>query len=322
MLEDTLAPAFLRVTQAAALAAAPWMGQGDRLGPNHAASAAMRRVLQDIDIAGEVIGGEEARHQTVTFHIGEKVGSGNGPPVDIALDAIDGTNLLARGAPNAVSTIAAAEPGGLLRTPDTHMEKLVVGPLAGARVSLNHTTDTNLQIIAEVLDRKVKDITVIILDRPQNQKLIQEVRDAGARIKLIADGDLSAAIAVAVASSDVHAVMGVGGAAEGVIAAAALKCLGGTIQGRLKPSTEAEAAAAVRMGLDLQKIYRTDELASGTNIIFSVTGVTDGDILKGPRYFGGGARTHSLVMTYKTGTISFVDTIHVQERRSSGMFRL
>jgi fructose-1,6-bisphosphatase II len=322
VLEDILASAFLRVTQAGALAAAPWMGQGDRLGPNRAATEAMRNTLRDIDIAGEVIGGEEARHQTETFHVGEKVGSGRGPAVDIALDAIDGTNLLARGAPNAVSTIAVAEPGGLLRTPDTHMEKLVVGPLAGARVSLNHTTETNLQIIAEVLERKVKDITVIILDRPQNQTLIQEVRDAGARIKLISDGDLAAAIAVAVAGSDVHAAMGVGGAAEGVIAAAALKCLGGTIQGRLAPATPAEAEDAIRMGLKLTKIYRTDELAPGTSIIFSVTGVTDGDILKGPRYFGGGARTHSLVMTYKTGTISFVDTIHVEERRSAGMFRL
>lgn len=321
VIEDTLASAFLRATQAAALAAAPWMGQGNRQAPNHAATAAMTRALADVDIIGKVVGGEEERHRIESFRLGEQVGSGRGIPVDVAIDAIDGTNLLARGTPNAVSTIAVAEPGGLLKTPDTYMEKLVVGPLAGARVSLNHTTDTNLEIIAECLGRKVKDITVIILDRPHNQTLIDEVRAAGARIKLITDGDLSAAIAVACAGSEVHAVMGVGGAAEGVIAAAALRCLGGTIQGRLKPRTEAEVALAERMGIDVTKVYRTDELAPGENIIFSATGITDGDILRGPRYFGGGARTHSVVMTYRSATISFVDTLHVEERRALGMVR-
>jgi len=322
VLEETLASAFLRVTQSATLAAAPWMGQGDRQAPNYAATEAMRKTLAEVDIVGQVVGGEEELHQTHSFHIGEKVGSGRGLAVDIAMDAIDGTNLLARGAPNAVSTIAAAEPGGLLRTPETHMEKLVVGPLPAARVNLNHTTETNLQIIAECLGRKVKDITVIILDRPQNQRLIAEVREAGARIKLITDGDLSAAIAVGIAGSEVHAVMGVGGAAEGVIAAAALRCLGGAIFGRLKPRNAAESELATRMGIDLQKVYRTDELARGEHIIFSVTGITDGDILRGPRYFGGGTRTHSLVMTYRTGTISFVDTVHVEERRALSTFRL
>jgi fructose-1,6-bisphosphatase II len=310
------------VTQSAALAAAPWMGQGDPQGPNRAATEAMRRALGEVDVGGRVVGGEEGRHQVEGFRTGEAVGSGRGMPVDIVLDAIDGTNLLARGAPNAVSTIAVAEPGGLLQTPDTHMEKLVVGPLAGQRVSLNHSTETNLEIIAEVLNRKVKDITVIILDRPQNQQLIAEARAAGARIKLITDGDLAAAIAVAIAAAEVHAVMGVGGASEGVIAAAALRCLGGTILGRIKPRNEAEADLASRMGLDLAKVYRTNELAPGDNIIFSITGITDGDILKGPRYFGGAARSHSLVMTYKTGTISFVDSVHVEDRRAMGMLRL
>ncbi len=322
MIERKLASSFLRVTQAAALAAAPWMGQGNREAPNHAASDAMRQVLGEIDIVGNVVGGEENRHQAESFRVGEAVGSGTGLAADLALDAIDGTNLLARGAPNAVATIAVAEPGGLLKMPETHMEKLVVGPLAGARVNLNHTPETNLHIIAEVLGQKVPDITVIILDRPQNQDLIRDVRAAGARLRLISDGDLSAAIAAAVTGSEVHAVMGIGGASEGVIAAAALRCLGGTILGRIKPKNEAEAEAAQRMGLDLKKVYRTDELAPGQQIIFAATGITDGDILKGPRYFRGGARTNSLLMTYKTGTINFVETVHIVERRGLGALRL
>jgi fructose-1,6-bisphosphatase II len=202
------------------------------------------------------------------------------------------------------------------------MEKLIVGPPAAPKVSMDYPVRANLQIIADSLNRHISDLTIVILDRPRHAQLIEEVRGAGARIKLISDGDVSAAISAAVSGTGVHAVMGTGGAPEGVLAAAALRCLGGAILGRFRPRNDSEKERALAMGIDLEKVYRTEELAAGDHIIFAATGVTDGDLLKGVRYFGGGARTHTLVMAYSSGTMRFVDTVHIEERRAVGILRL
>ena len=322
MVERTLSLEFLRVAEAAALAAARRMGQGDNDRADQAAVEAMRQSLEEIDVAGTVVIGEGERDQAPMLFIGERVGSGRGPEVDIAVDPVEGTNLVARGQPNALAVIAASERGGLLHAPDTYMEKLIVGPPAVNKVHIDYPVAANLQIIADSLDRKIEDLTVIILDRPRHAQLIEDVRQAGARIKLIPDGDISAAISVAVSGTGVHAVMGTGGAPEGVLAAVALRCLGGAILGRIRPRNDAEAERARSMGIDLDHVYTTEELASGKNLIFVATGVTDGDMFKGVHFFGGGARTHSLVMTYAGGTMRFVDTVHVHERRAMGVVRL
>lgn len=321
-MERLLSQEFLRVTEEGALGAARWMGQGDNERADQAAVEAMRRTLDDVDVAGTIVIGEGERDKAPMLFIDERVGSGRGPAVDIAVDPVEGTNLVARGVPNALAVIAASDRGGLLHAPDTYMEKLIVGPPAAGKVSLDYPVSANLQIIADALNRRIQDITVVILERPRHQQLIQEVREAGARIMLIPDGDVSAAISVAVSGTGVHAVLGTGGAPEGVLAAAALRCLGGAIQGRIRPRDEAEAERARGMGIDLNKIYHTEDLASGENLIFAATGITDGELFKGVHYFGGGARTHSLVMTYRHGTMRFVDTVHIFERRAVGVVRL
>ncbi len=321
-IEKMLALELVRVTEAAALGAARCMGQGDRNKADQAAVEAMRRVLEEIDIDGTVVIGEGERDEAPMLFIGERVGSGDGPCVDIAVDPLEGTNLVAHGLPNALAVIAISDRGGLFHAPDTYMDKLIVGPPAADKVRMEYPVSANLQIIADSLHRHVSDLTVVILDRPRHARLIEEVRQAGARIKLISDGDVSAAISASVSGTGVHAVMGIGGAPEGVLAAAALRCLGGAIYGRFRPRNPAEAERAVAMGIDLEHVYRTEELASGDNIIFAASGVTEGDLLKGVRFFGGGARTHSLVMGYANGTMRFVDTVHIQERRAVGMLRL
>jgi len=322
LVEKLLSMEFLRVTEAGALGAARWMGQGDNDRADQAAVEAMRRTLDEVDVSGTIVIGEGERDQAPMLFIDERVGSGRGPAVDIAVDPVEGTNLVARGVPNALAIIAASNRGGLLHAPDTYMEKLIVGPPAADKVSLEYPVRANLQIIADSLNRRIQDLTVVILDRPRHQQLVQEVREAGARIQLIPDGDVSAAISVAVSGTGVHAVMGIGGAPEGVLAAAALRCLGGAILARLRPRDNAEAERAQSMGIDLNKVYRTEDLASGENIIFAATGITNGELFRGVHYFGGGARTHSLVMTNKTGTIRFVDTVHLFERRAVGVVRL
>ncbi len=322
MVEVALTLDFLRTAESAALAAARWMGHGDNNAADQAAVEAMRKALEGIPVSGTVVIGEGERDKAPMLFIGERVGSGQGPDVDIAVDPVEGTNLVARGMPNALAVIAAAERGGLLHAPDTYMEKLIVGPPAANKVNIDYPVRANLQLIADSLNRHVSDLTVIILDRPRHAALIEEVRDAGARIKLISDGDISAAISVAVSGTGDHAVMGIGGAPEGVLAAAALRCLGGAIFARFKPRDNAEAERAQSMGIDLSRVYTTAELASGEEIIFVATGVTDGELFKGVQYFGGGARTHSLVMTYRTGTIRFIDTVHIVERRAVGVVRL
>jgi fructose-1,6-bisphosphatase II len=242
--------------------------------------------------------------------------------VDIAVDPLEGTGLVARGQEGAISVLAVAERSGLLHAPDIYMEKLCVGPLAAGRVRMEFPVAANLRIIADSLNRHVEDITVVILDRERHKKLIEDVRQAGARIRLIADGDLTAAISAAVSGTGDHCVMGSGGAPEGVITAAALRCLGGQILGQFVPRNAAERERCKEMGIDPERVYDTHELASGSNLMFAATGVTDGALLKGVRYFGGGARTHSLLMGLQSRTVRFVDTVHMFDPKAIGHVRL
>ncbi|HVM29204.1 MAG TPA: class II fructose-bisphosphatase [Candidatus Limnocylindrales bacterium] len=326
-METLLALETVRVTEAAAIASARYMGRGDRHGADHAATEAMRRTLDEVEVRGTIVIGEGERDQAPMLYIGEQVGEQHAdqPEVDIAVDPLEGTNLVAMGLANAITVMAASEKGGLLNAPDTYMEKLCVGPTAAGHVDIRLPPAENLGRIAESLGRRVSDLTVIILDRPRHAELIEAVRRTGARIKLISDGDLSAAISCAVSGTGVHAVMGIGGAPEGVITAAALRCLGGEIQARFRFRNDEERERVERMregGADEERVYGTTDLAPGENLVFSATGVTEGDLLQGVRFFGGGARTHSLVMGYQTKQVRFVDTVHMFDRDKPPAVRL
>jgi fructose-1,6-bisphosphatase II len=324
-MEKLLALEMVRVTEAAAIASARVMGRGDRMGADKLATEAMRKAMDEIEMQGVIVIGEGERDEAPMLYIGEEVGLAGeeAPAIDIAVDPLEGTNLVATGSSNAITVLAASERGGLVHAPDTYLEKLCVGPTAAGHVDVTKPPAENVHLIAEALRRRPEDITVIILDRPRHQDLIAEVRSTGARIKLISDGDLSAAISVAVQGTGVHAVMGTGGAPEGVITAAAMRCLGGEIQARFKYRSDDERARGARMGHgDESRIYRTEDLASGDNLVFAATGVTPGDLLEGVRFFGGGARTHSLVMAYQTKTVRFVDTVHMFDRDQPPRVRL
>jgi fructose-1,6-bisphosphatase II len=327
--EQLLALEMVRVTEAAAIASARLMGRGQRDEADRLATEAMRAAMDEIHMVGTIVIGEGERDQAPMLYIGERVGARGAdeddaaPEIDIAVDPLEGTNLVATGQANAITVLAASERGGLVHAPDTYLEKLCVGPLVAGHVDIERPPAENVRRIAEVLGRKVADITVVILDRPRHEALIAEVRATGARIKLISDGDLSAAISCAVQGTGVHAVMGIGGAPEGVITAAALRCLGGEIQARFRFRNDAERERAARMGhADESRVYHTADLASGENLVFAATGVTKGDLLEGVRYFGGGARTHSLVMAYQTKTVRFVDTVHMFDRERPPSVRL
>jgi fructose-1,6-bisphosphatase II len=325
-MEKLLALEMAYVTEAAAIASARLMGRGDRTEADRVATEAMRSAMDEVEMQGTIVIGEGERDQAPMLYIGEQVGSssdGNAPEIDIAVDPLEGTNLVATGSANAITVLAASERGGLVHAPDTYLEKLCVGPFAAGHVDITVPPSENVRRIAKALGRNVGDITVIILERPRHAALIDEVRGTGARIKLISDGDLSAAISCAVQGTGVHAVMGIGGAPEGVITAAALRCLGGEIQARFRYRNDEERERGARMGHgDEDRIYRTEDLASGENLVFAATGVTGGDLLEGVRFFGGGARTHSLVMAYKTKTVRFVDTVHMFERDRPPSVRL
>ena len=316
-LEFELALEFVRVVEEAAIASAHTMGQGDRKRADQVAVEAMRRVMDTVPMRGTIVIGEGERDEAPMLYIGEKVGAPSGdhapyPEVDIAVDPLEGTNLCATGSPNAITVLAASEHGGLLNAPDCYMEKLVVGPSCKDVVELDAPVKYNLKAIAQALGRKVKDLVVMVLERPRHEKLVEEIRNAGARIKLISDGDLSAGIAAAVVGAGVHAVMGIGGAPEGVITAAAMRCLNGEILARLVIARPEQEERMAKMGItDLKKIYRAEDLAPGKHIIFAATGVTDGSLLKGVRFFGEGTRTSSLVMTLDSGKVRFVDSIHL-----------
>ena len=323
MIDTDLSLEFLRVVEQAAIACARTMGQGDRHKSDQAAVEAMRKCMDTVPIDGTIVIGEGERDKAPMLFIGEKVGmgaraDGQGlPEVDIAVDPLEGTNLCALGTSNAIAVLAASEHGGLLHAPDLYMEKLVVGPSSKHAVSLDAPVAANLRALARCLDRDVEDLVVIVLDRPRHERLIHEIRGTGARIRLIGDGDLSAGITAAVRGSGVHAVMGTGGAPEGVLTAAAMRCLNGEIFARLvvnKPEHEARCRA---MGItDFDKVYTSKDLASGENIIFAATGVTDGSLMKAVRFFGDGVRTSSLIMQSKPALIRFVDTIHVEQTRT------
>src|SRR4051794_13348955 len=326
-MDSDLSLEFLRVVEQAAIACAHTMGQGDRHKSDQVAVEAMRQVMDTVPIDGTIVIGEGERDEAPMLYIGEKVGLVNaknrvGPApvrfaeVDIAVDPLEGTNLCATGAPNAIAVLAASNRGGLLHAPDLYMEKLVVGPSSKDKVSLDAPVHENLKAIATCLGRRVEDLVVVVLERERHQQLIEDIRATGARIRLIGDGDLSAGIAAAVVGSGVHAVMGTGGAPEGVLTAAAMRCLNGEIFARLvvnKPEHEERCRA---MGItDFKKIYKARDLASGSRIIFAATGVTEGTLMRGIRFFGDGVRTSSLIMQNNPHQIRFIDSIHVAPRK-------
>ena len=310
-LEHALVLETARVTEAAALAASRLVGMGDKMAVDEAGTEAMRSVLNSLDIRGTVVIGEGEMDEAPMLYIGEVLGSGK-HEVDIAVDPVEGTVVTAKGLPNGLAVIAISEKGGLMHAPDCYMEKLVVPPPAAGRVNLDWPVEANLAAIAQCLDRTVKDLLVVILDRDRHQELIGRVRGAGARVKLIGDGDVVASLAVGVRGTGVHALMGSGGAPEGVLSAAALKCLGAEIQGRFIAEDEAMRQRFARMGVIEGRIYRTADLAPGRQMAFSATGITDGELLDGVRRFGGGARTHTVVMGYATRVVRFLDSIHLE----------
>ena len=319
-LEFELALEFVRVVEDAAIASAHTMGTGDRHKADQVATEAMRATMDKVPMRGTIVIGEGERDEAPMLYIGEQVGAGwkDGaafPQVDIAVDPLEGTNLCATGAPGAITVLAASEKGGLLNAPDCYMEKLVVGPSCKDAVDLDAPVADNLKAIARRLSRDVHDLVVVVLDRPRHQKLISDIRAAGARIRLIGDGDLSAGIAAAVIGTGVHVVMGSGGAPEGVITAAAMRCLNGEIHARLVVDTPELEERIARMGIkDKKRIYTSKDLAPGNHIIFAATGVTDGALMKGVRFFGEGNRTSSIVMTRQSGKVRFVESIHLAKR--------
>jgi fructose-1,6-bisphosphatase class II len=313
-MENLLSREFLRVVEEAAIAAARTMGQGDRHGSDRVAVEAMRVAMDTLPMRGTVVIGEGERDEAPMLYIGEKVGRNQADDieVDIAVDPLEGTNLCATGSPGAIAVLAASNRGGLLHAPDCYMDKIIVGPAAKGAVHLDAPVAENLKAIATRLNRSVKDLVVIVLDRPRHETLVEDIRRAGARIRLISDGDLSAGISAAVRRTNVHAVMGIGGAPEGVLAAAALRCLNGSMQARLVPTKEGQEERMKAMGIsDPKRIYTERDLAPGPDIIFAASGVTDGSLLSGVRFFGHGFRTNSLVMALCDRMIRFVDTVRL-----------
>jgi len=319
-LESDLALEFLRVVENAAIAAAKTMGQGDRKYADHVAVEAMRKTMDTVPMRGRIVIGEGERDEAPMLYIGERVGAEfpdgqQVPEIDIAVDPLEGTNLCATGSPGSITVLAASEAGGLLHAPDCYMEKIVVGPSCKGCVDLDAPVADNLKQLAKALERDVEDLVVVILDRPRHEKIIQDIRAAGARIKLITDGDLSPGIAAAVIGTGVHAVMGTGGAPEGVLTAAAIRCLNGYMVGRLVMTKPGQEERMSKMGIkDPKHIYTADELAPGKQIVFAATGVTDGALLKPVRFFGEGTRTSSIILTLQTGKVRFIDSIHLEKK--------
>jgi len=312
-----LEASFLRIAQDAAIASARPVGYGQRRHSDHVAVEAMRAAMDTVPMRGRVVIGEGERDEAPMLYIGEQVGAGgkHDVEIDIAVDPLEGTNLCATGAPNSIAVIAAAPRGGLLHAPDVYLEKLVVGPQSRGAVHIEAPVAENLQAIAKCLKRAVSDLLIVVLDRPRHEKLIAELRAAGARIRLIGDGDLAPGIAAALQGTGVHAVMGAGGAPEGVLTAAAMRCIGGEIQGRLMPAKPGDEERLRKAGFtDLKKVYRTEDLAPSDDIVLCATGVTDGALLRGVHFFGGGCRTQSLVLRSTSPRhIRFVDQIHLDD---------
>lgn len=314
-MENTLALQLSHATEIAAMAAARAAGFGDKKKADGAAVKAMRKFFNQVNFNGCVVIGEGERDKAPMLYIGEKLGTGKGMGVDIAVDPLENTNATASLGPRAIAVLAASERGGLFHAPDMYMNKLVVGPEAAGKIDIDAPVKKNLRALAKALERKIKDLVIVVLDRPRHEELIADIRKAGARVKLVPDGDLLPGIAVAMRGSGVHAVMGIGAAPEGVMTAAGLRCLKGEMQARFWPKNKEEEKRLRKMGGDPQRVYQTEELASGQDIIFCATGVTDGDLLKGVRFFGGGSRTHSLVMNTISDKIRFIDTTHVFDKK-------
>ena len=326
-LDHRLEPGFVRVTEAAAVAAAHTMGYGQGKHSDKVAVEAMREELSHLPMRGRIVIGEGERDKAPMLYIGEEVGGlrgGNeGLEVDIAVDPLEGTNLCASGAAGAIAVLAASEKGGLLHAPDIYMDKIVVGPTArDAVVHLEAPPAENLRHIAEAYGRDVEELTIVVLDRARHQELIADIRRTGARIRLIQDGDLSAGIAAAVRGTGVHAVMGIGGAPEGVLTAAAMRCLGGEIHARLTPLDDEQKKRLDDHGIDdVDRVYKREDLAPGHEILFCCTGVTDGQLLRGIRFFGGGYRSSTLFMSLKRKLIRFVDSIRRDETDTPVLFK-
>ncbi|AUJ24069.1 MULTISPECIES: class II fructose-bisphosphatase [Virgibacillus] len=315
-MERSLSMELVRVTEAAALKSARWMGRGKKEEADDAATTAMRAVFDTIPMQGTVVIGEGEMDEAPMLYIGEKLGTGNGPGVDVAVDPLEGTSIVANGSWNALSVIAIADKGTLLHAPDMYMDKIAVGPEAVGTIDINASTFDNIQAVAKAKNKAVEDVVVTVLDRPRHHKLIEEIREAGARIKLISNGDVAGAINTAFDETGVDMLLGIGGAPEGVIAAAALKCLGGEIQGKLVPANKEESDRCSKMGImDINKVLHMDDFCSGDDAIFAATGVTDGELLKGVQFKGTNATTETVVMRAKSGTVRFIDGTHSLKKK-------
>ncbi|MCT4793096.1 MULTISPECIES: class II fructose-bisphosphatase [Exiguobacterium] len=310
-MERSLSMELVRVTEAAALASARWMGKGLKNEADDAATSAMRDVFDTIPMKGTVVIGEGEMDEAPMLYIGEKLGNGYGPRLDVAVDPLEGTNIVAKGTWGALAVLAVADAGDLLHAPDMYMDKIAVGPEAAGHISLDATIEENIAAVAKAKNKEIEDVVVSILDRERHEEIIQRIRATGARIRLIGDGDVAAAINTAFPHTGIDILLGSGGAPEGVLAAVALKCLGGELQGRLLPADEAEVARCKKMGIeDPSKILMMDDLVTGDDCIFAATGVTDSELMKGVQFSAQGGQTHSVVMRAKSGTVRFVEGIH------------
>ncbi|MCC8928675.1 MULTISPECIES: class II fructose-bisphosphatase [Nocardiaceae] len=309
--DRNLALELVRVTEAGALASGRWVGRGDKEGGDGAAVDAMRQLVSSVSMRGVVVIGEGEKDEAPMLYNGEEVGNGNGPECDFAVDPVDGTTLMAKGMPNAISVLAVAERGAMFDPSAVfYMKKIAVGPDFADVIDITAPVAENIARVAKIKKGSTSDVTVCILDRPRHAELIQQVRDTGARIRLISDGDVAGAIAAARPTSPIDILMGTGGTPEGIIAAAAMRCMGGAHQGMLAPTDDDERQKAIDAGHDLDRVLSTEDLVSGENVFFTATGVTDGDLLQGVRYSGGGAHTQSIVMRSKSGTVRMIDAYH------------
>ncbi|WP_332692060.1 class II fructose-bisphosphatase [Halalkalibacter lacteus] len=321
-MERSLSMELVRVTEAAALASGRWMGRGNKDEADRAATEAMRDVFDTIPMKGTVVIGEGEMDEAPMLYIGEKLGNGYGSRVDVAVDPLEGTNIVASGQWNALAVLAIADHGNLLHAPDMYMDKIAVGPEAVGKVDINAPVLDNLKAVAKAKNKDIADLVVSILYRERHAKMIDDIRKTGARIKLLSDGDVAAAINTAFGDTGVDIMLGSGGAPEGVIAAVGLKCLGGELQGKLIPANEEELQRCLKMGIkDVNKVLHMDDLVSGDDCIFAATGVTDGELLKGVRYHGSTATTQSLVMRAKSGTVRFVDGKHSMKKKPDLVIR-
>jgi fructose-1,6-bisphosphatase II len=314
-----LAMELVRVTEAAALSAGRWMGKGNKEMVDQAAVDAMRQALDGVDMSGVVVIGEGEKDEAPMLYIGEQVGNGNQPEVDVAVDPVDGTRPLSQGVPGALAVVAIAERGSMYAAPPGvfYMEKIAVGPALKHVIDINAPVAVNLDRIARVREAHIDDLTVVILDRPRHQEIIRQIREVGARIRLISDGDVAAAIQAAMEDyTGVDVLMGIGGAPEAVLAAAALKCIGGEIQCKIWPRNDEERERFKRDGIDLNQVYRTEDLVKGNDVSFAATGISGGELLDGVKYFGWGARTSSVMMRSRSGTIRYIQARHHWRRKS------